>query len=268
MKVSDIMRPAPWLVEGTGSLGAAHRLMQQHRIRHLPVMRDGKLVGLLSEHDILAFRAERRADDWTRVAVSGAMIRAPQTAAPDDSLTEVAGRFAADKLDALPVVERGRVLGIVTVTDVLAAEVQRAMASSPRTLTAGDVMTPGPFACRPEDSLLAAATRMSWHGLRHLPVVDDSDRVVGMLSDRDLRTHVGDPSRFAIARGTTLKRVRDAMTAPPITVTADRSLNEIAQIFEERHLGAVPVVDRGGVLVGIVSYVDVLRGLAPSSADR
>lgn len=263
MKVNEIMRPAPWVVEGIDSLGAAHALMQQHHIRHLPVVRDGKLVGLLTEHDILAYRAELpRAEDWTSVAVSGAMVRTPQTAAPDDSITEITARFAADTLDALPVVERGRLIGIITVTDVLAAEVRRAMAVSPRAATAGQVMAPGPFTCGPDDDLLAAATRMSVHGVRHLPVVDGSGRVIGMLSDRDVRTHVGDPSRFAIAGSVSYEYVRDAMTPAPITVTADRSLDEIARIFEDHQLGAVPVVDDERRLVGIVSYVDVLRGVA------
>lgn len=263
MKIREIMRRTPWVIDGVDSLHTAYQLMRQHAIRHLPVLRDGRLIGLLSEHDILEFRAELAgADDWTRVAVSGAMTRSPQTAGPDDSLTEIVARFAADKLDAVPIVERGALVGIVTITDVLTAEVERAMAPSPPRATAADAMTPGPFTAHPDENLLAAAARMSTHGIRHLPVVDEHDAVVGILSERDVRTQVGDPSRFVIARGRTALRVRDAMTATPITAALDRPLVELAQVFQDRQIGAIPVVGQGGELVGIVSYVDALRVLA------
>ena len=267
MKIREIMRRTPWVIDGVDSLATAYQLMRRHGIRHLPVLRDGKLVGLLSEHDILEFRAELAgADDWTRGAVSGAMMRSPQTAGPDDSLTEIVARFAADKLEAVPIVERGKLVGIVTVTDVLTAEVQLAMAPSPPRATAADAMTPGPFTTRPDENLLAAATRMSAHGIRHLPVVDGRNIVIGMLSERDVRTHVGDLARVLTAHGQTALRVHDAMTAAPITAGPDRPLAELARMFEDRGIGAIPIVDREGELVGIVSYVDALRVLARSEA--
>jgi acetoin utilization protein AcuB len=263
MKIKEIMRGSPWVVEGVDSLGTAHALMRLHAIRHLPVLRDDMLVGMLSERDILEYRANLEgADDWTRVAVSGAMDRSPQTAGPDDSVTEVTGRLATSKLDALPVVELGRLVGIVTVTDILAAEVQRAMAPAPCSpATVADAMTLGPFTIGPDDSLLEAATRMSLRGIRHLPVIDKG-AVVGVLSERDLRTHVGDPSLFTITRGKSPLRVRDVLTQAPITVAPEQSLVEIAKRFTDHRIGAMPVVDRDGILVGIISYVDVLRTVA------
>jgi acetoin utilization protein AcuB len=257
------MRRSPWTVEGVDSLGTAHQRMQQHAIRHLPVLRKGILVGMLSERDILDFRANlAAADDWTRVAVSGVMTRSPQTAGPDDSITEVAGRLATSKLDALPVVELGRLVGIITVSDVLAAEVQRAMAPVPRSrATAADAMTLGPFTIGLGDNLFQAAKLMSLHGIRHLPVIERG-AVVGMLSERDLRTYIGDPSLFAITKGESPVWVREAMTHAPVTVTPDQPLVELAKLFDDHRIGAVPVVDRDGALLGIVSYVDMLRVFA------
>lgn len=54
------------------------------------------------------------------------------------------------------------------------------------------------------------------------------------------------------------------MTATPITVAPDRPLAELAEVFEDRQIGAIPIVDRDGELVGIVSYVDALRVLVRS----
>jgi acetoin utilization protein AcuB len=262
MKIKEIMRRTPWIVGGVDSLGSAHELMRRYAIRHLPVLRDGRLIGLLSEHDILEFRAELGpGEDWTKVGVADAMTHRPQTAGPDDSLTEIVARFAANKLDALPIVEHGKLVGIVTVTDVLAAEVRRAMAPSPGRATAADAMTPGPFTVTPDDNLYDAASRMSVHGIRHLPVVDQLETVVGMISERDLRTHLGDPSRFVVRHGKTAMRVRDVMTTPAQKASADQPLAELAKTFEDDRVGAVPVVDGAGRLLGIVSYVDALRVL-------
>lgn len=267
MKIKEIMRRSPWIVEGVDTLGTAHDRMRQHAIRHLPVLRNDRLVGMLSEHDILEYRATLEgADDWTRVAVSGVMNRSPQTAGPDDSVTEAAARMASGKLDALPVVELGRLIGIVTITDILAAEVQRSMAATPGSqATAADAMTPGPFTIGPDDTLLEAATRMSLHGIRHLPVIDGG-AVVGVLSERDLRTYVGDPSLFTITKGTSPLRVRDVQARELIAVAPDQPLIEIAKRFADQRIGAMPVVSRDGALLGIISYVDVLRAVAQGAS--
>ncbi len=128
MKLREIMRASPQTVVETTRLGEAQRLMSTLGIRHLPVVSDGRLCGILSSRDILAYRATTAfREDWWRAPVSAAMIRSPQTANPEDSLTEAAGRLARSRIGALPVVERGLLIGIVTVTDVLDAEVRVAM---------------------------------------------------------------------------------------------------------------------------------------------
>ena len=129
MKVSDIMRTTPVTIEGADSLGEATQRMHQHAIRHLPVMREGRLIGVLSERDVLAFRAARGfVENWEHAHVSAAMTISPQTAGPMDSLTEVAARFAYAHIGCLPILERGALVGIITVSDVLAGEVEAAMA--------------------------------------------------------------------------------------------------------------------------------------------
>ena len=129
MKLRELMKPQPRTVTETTNLWEAYKLMTDNRIRHLPVMRGDTLCGILSEHDILAYRATTAfREDWWRAPVGVAMTREPQTAPPDESLTECAGRMAISKIGAMPVVERGKLLGLVTITDVLEAEVREAMA--------------------------------------------------------------------------------------------------------------------------------------------
>jgi len=169
MKIRDIMR-RPFTILDTDTLGTAERAMARWQIRHLPVVSGGRILGMLSQRDILAARAHADPDDdWWTIRVHDAMTQPVQTCGPDDSLTEVAGRLAASKIGALPVVEVGQVIGIVTVTDVLEGEVRAAMGPSAAARTiASDVMTPLPQTVTPESSLVDAVARMIGHRIRHL----------------------------------------------------------------------------------------------------
>ena len=138
MKVREFMKPQPMTASETDSIGNARQLMTTQHIRHLPVVAGGRVVGMLSERDIFAARARADGDtEWWRMPVRDAMHSPVHTAHPDDSLVEVAARLATFKIGALPVVERGTLVGIITVTDVLDAEVREAMAPSPTATRTG-----------------------------------------------------------------------------------------------------------------------------------
>jgi len=125
------------------------------------------------------------------------------------------------------------------------------------------LMTREPATVASDDTLLDAAARMADRNVRHLPVVDGERHVVGILSDRDVRTVVGDwlrPFRpsDAVVRARTY-RVGDAMTREVFVVNQDAPFDEVVRVFTDQRVGAVPVVDDTDRLVGIISYVDVFR---------
>jgi acetoin utilization protein AcuB len=264
MKTRDMMRPGAFTISESDCLGNAHAAMRRSHIRHLPVTNEGKLVGMLSERDVLTARARVDEADWWTIPVRLAMQSPVQTAGPDDSLHEVAGRMAAAKIGAMPIVERGKLLGLATITDVLEAEVRAAMAPTAVSLaTAADVMTPYPRIVRPDTTLVEAAELMVGRHVRHLPVLDATSTIVGMLSERDVRSAIGDPVMYLEqARATAQLHVRDVMTKPVTVVPFDRPVVELARQFADDRIGALPVVDKFGALIGIVSYVDALRVLA------
>jgi len=264
MKARELMRPGAFTVLETDCLGNAYSAMRRSHIRHLPVMSDGKLVGMLSERDVLAARARVDEADWWTIPVRLAMHSPAQTAGPDDSLQEVAGRMASAKIGAMPIVERGKLLGLATITDVLEAEVRNAMAPAPVSrATAADVMTAYPLTVRPNTLVVDAAAVMVQRHVRHLPVLDESSTIVGMLSERDVRNAIGDPvTYFEHARPSVQLQVWDVMTRPVVVIPFDRPIVEVALQFADERIGALPVVDKFGALIGIVSYVDVLRVLS------
>lgn len=262
MKLRDIMQRFPQTVRPDDKLTIARDIMLWGQFRHLPVLDQGKLVGVLSERDIAAHQARTgeslasSPDD----TVAMAMQREPHTAHPDDSITEAAARMASEKVGCLPILDRGELVGLVTTTDILAAEVRKSM-SSKDGLTVDEVMTRAPITVRPDDGLLDAAAKMQTQHIRHLPVVDSDNKVVGVLSDRDVRTAVGDPTRAFEDDTSSLNdlKVRDVMSSPAITTTKQTTCKEVAQLFVTRDAGAVPVIGHDERLIGIVSYIDILR---------
>ena len=266
MKIHDIMRPGSFTISVTDTLGSAHRIMARSHVRHLPVLGDNKVVGMLSERDILAARAGIELDDeWWAIPVRKAMRTPVQTAVPNDTVADVAARMSLGKLGAMPIIERGKLVGIVTVTDILAAEARAAneLWSSSRAI-ASDAMTPWPVTVRPETTMVEAITLMIERHVRHLPVVNPAGVFLGMLTERDVRTAVGDPVQYLERQPHIAEPhlVRDVMTGAPIAVQMDRPLIEVARSFADTRLDAIAVVDKVGALIGIVSYVDVLRVLA------
>jgi CBS domain-containing membrane protein len=116
-------------------------------------------------------------------------------------------------------------------------------------MRAADVMTEDPVTIRATSTVGEAVRLLDQLAIGHLPVLDDDGALVGMLSDRDLRG----------ARGA---RIVDVMSSNVIEANADDELGAVAQLMIDHHIGAVPIVDGGGALVGIVSYVDILQTIA------
>jgi CBS domain-containing protein len=136
-------------------------------------------------------------------------------------------------------------------------------------MNASSLMTADPETVTPETHLVTAAARMIELGLRHLPVVDEGQRLVGMISDRDVRTALGSPSDAVRGqREGELEEltVDSVMANDPIRVELDAPVKTIADVLATEKIGAVPVVDEGERVVGIVSYVDVLAYFAAREA--
>lgn len=257
MKLREVMRTAPWTINDTDTLGAAQRLMTRNGFRHLPVLSEGRLAGMLSERDILAERARADEVPWWAISVREAMPASVKFAHPDDPVVEIEARMASDGVDALPVVDHGRVVGLVTATDVLQAEVRAAM--GPAVVpTVADAMTSHPLTATPETRVLDVIATMVDHKVRHVPVVDGNGALLGVISERDVRYTFGALSPEATAR-VRAGIAREVMSRPPVSTRVDTPLVDAMRSLVEHRFGALPVVDGKGRLVGILSYVDALR---------
>ena len=132
-------------------------------------------------------------------------------------------------------------------------------------MIARDVMTPDPLTVTPKASIAEVWDLMREVEVRHVPVVHDG-ALVGMLSDRDLARV--DMARLLESEGADALRqalatpVVEVMTSDAISVEPDTEIGDVIGLLIDRRIGALPVVDADTrEVLGIISYVDVLRAL-------
>ncbi len=131
MIVETWMTKQPLVVAPETTIGEAAAAMMKGKFRHLPVVRDGALVGILSRNDLLRgggidpFAASNRESTALQLEVQHIMTASPVTVAPTTPLDEAAALIVAHKIGALPVVrDNGLLVGILTESDAMRALIE------------------------------------------------------------------------------------------------------------------------------------------------
>lgn len=120
MKVRDVMTTDNLLTIGEDDslADAAHR-MTWSPCRHLPVVKDREVVGVISERDILAWIGGDHRLDGPADVVRAAMVAPATVASPEDDIGEAAARMLSYRIGCLPVVTSGKLIGMLTRGDLL-----------------------------------------------------------------------------------------------------------------------------------------------------
>jgi CBS domain-containing membrane protein len=125
--VREIMMGSPVTMKPEDTLDLANDVISLGRIRHIPVVEDGRLVGLLSERDLMGaaattiFGLKQRSKSalLKSVLVKDVMKKRVVTVKPDTSIKETARLMKKKKIGCVPVVNEGNLVGLVTTTDIL-----------------------------------------------------------------------------------------------------------------------------------------------------
>jgi CBS domain-containing protein len=142
-----------------------------------------------------------------------------------------------------------------------------------RSVRARDIMTEQVFSVKRTTPLAEVAGLMADKAIAGLPVLEEDGRVAGVISEKDFLSLMGarDRKHFMAVIAECLKgtacvsadiraeKAEDIMTSPAVTVREDATLADIADIFTGKNINRVPVVDRGGNMLGIVSRADFIR---------
>lgn len=272
--VADIMTAAPIVVEVPGNRSDAINIMVRNKLTGVPVVRasDGKLMGIVSRRDIF-----RKFDEDQ---LSLIMKKECITITPDTTIVEAAKIFADKRIHRLPIIENGKLVGIITPTDLL-----KEIREMKTTMTAEDVIRTTCVTAYEGEPLAYTVSAMRISDVSAVPVLDIKGKLVGILTDRDLfsdqtadaeamkRLGIEDsdlagyrnvlPLFYAatdkyIPDETT---VSDYMVKDPLTVFKKTPLNDVARIMTQNDFGQLPVHGTKDEIVGMIYDVDVLCAL-------
>lgn len=118
MRVGQMMHQDPVTITPEKRVGQALKLMQEHNIRHLPVMKGGHMVGWITSR---LLREVLLASMLEVITVGDVMIEAPITVSPETGVEEAARLMYEHKIGGMPVVEQDKLVGVITTLDLLAA---------------------------------------------------------------------------------------------------------------------------------------------------
>jgi len=273
--VADIMVPAPIVVEVPGTRNDAINMMVRNKLTGLPVVRasDGQLMGIVSRRDIFRKFEEDQ--------LSLIMKKEIMTISPDATVEEAAKIFYEMRIHRLPVVEGGKLVGIITPTDLL--KLIRDMKTS---LTAEDAINTTCVTAYEDEPLTYTIPAMRISDVTALPVLDAQGELVGIFTDRDLfDDQVSDAEALkalGIASDDNLagyrnvlplfyaatdryrqddRKVKDFMVSEPMTIFKKTNLSEVAKLMLNHDFGQLPVHGTKDELIGMIYDVDVLKVL-------
>ncbi len=270
MHIRDLMTRGVITAPPEMSLATAQRLMHDHRIRHLPVVQEQRLLGLVTDRDVrqalpstaTALTQAEIVYKLGTIAVATCMSREVVTIAPQIDLIQGTRQFLTGLYGCLPVVDGGQLAGIVTATDLLRGFLM-VLGHDVLHQPVSDHMQYAPLTGRPDNLMSQVQQRMHSADIRHLPIVAADGTLLGILTDRDLRragaSNLPPLTVYEAPLLLMTLTVKDMMTTPVYTVSRETSLADAGQLLLDHKIGCLPVVQSDHTLVGIVTVTDLLR---------
>lgn len=244
MRVEQIMATPVKTIDKDEKVSTALELMDKHGISALPVTEEDKLVGLITELDLVDRLGSARSGTLTpsNIYVSSVMEWAPKTIEPSMDVVEAAKLLVERRERALPVVDGGVIVGIVTNTHFVK------LCRGIRNLHVRDLTLEKPVSVRPTDRVIHARQLILSEGLPGLPVLEEG-KVIGIVTKKRLALALA-----AFRRETPAKyqstRVREflvlnILTTTTLTTHPDMPVGEAAELLLRKHQHLLPVMEKG-----------------------
>ncbi len=276
IKIRDIMIEDVAYVTVPGTREEIMEICKERYISGVPVVKEGKVVGVVTRQDLL------RNPDEEQIALL--MSRNPITIGPEATIAEAARKILSYRIRRLPVVEEERLVGIITVADIV-----RKIAERGYKAPVGNYMGDKTIAIWDETPLSVAGRIMELGRVKAVPVLNLELELVGLITDRDLinaaaiedETEHSDLSLGADEDEWTWegmrdtmklyygvskmklpdKLVREVMVREVVTATRNCEVSECAAKMSENKFDQLPVVSTRGKLTGILLDRDLLKVL-------
>ena len=276
IKVRDVMVEDVAYVTVPGTREELMAICKSRYISGVPVVKDGKLVGIVTRQDVLKNPNEEQ--------IALLMTRNPFTIGPDASIAEASRLMLTKKIRRLPVVEGDRLVGIISVADIV-----RVIADMGITEPIGDYIADETVAVWDETPLSVVGRIMELANVKAVPVLNTELELVGLMTDRDLinaaiiedNTEDSDLSLgadedewrwegmrdtlklyYSVSKISLPKRpVKEVMVKGVITAARNSTVSECAGVMSKNKFDQLPVVSARGKLVGLLFDRNLLKVL-------
>jgi CBS domain-containing protein len=248
------------------NLTDARKLIDEKHIRALPVVQGEKLIGIITKRgllrldlSILGVESWNLGVDLADETVGDVMTKNPLTIRPESLVPKAARIMLENKITALPVLENGKMVGILTNSDLL----RFILAEYPglkKEILVKHYMTDEVVSIEKDTTLLEAHRLMGTKRIRSLPVLEN-EAIVGLVTRTDLMS--SDPSRLASRKNQEVslkiltQPVEKVMTTPVLTISPEAELTQAAKFMLENKIHSLPVVDVENKMVGIITESDL-----------
>ncbi|WP_290899158.1 CBS domain-containing protein [Ferroglobus sp.] len=282
MKAKDVMTKEVIFIELPNTRDKVIELFKKYGISAVPVVKDGKLVGIITRKDIL-----RKVDEDQ---VAFLMTPNPTTVTPDTDLREVARILLDTHFRRLPVVEDGKLVGIITVRDII-EEISEMGVDKP----VRDFINPNAVCVWQETPLNVAGEVMRLANVEFCPVLDDNASIVGIIDEKILLTETlieeflestqytsssdfDDAWSWESIRDYSVKYFEVSVLKLPkepakkfmkkaVFVYPQTSVSKAAKEMVKNDLDFIPVIDANGRVVGILPDKNLLRVLVDEKQE-
>ena len=259
-----------------GSRDEVLKILKDKHISGVPVLKDNKVVGLVTRTNLL------RKPEEEQLALL--MARNPRTISPDANITDAAKLFLDNRIRRLPVVKDDKIVGLVTIADVIGS-----MADLNIKEPIGQYLNNGVVPVWNETPLPVVARAMELAHVKAAPILDSNLELVGIISDRDIisasviedTVEMSDMSAGADDDAWTWESMRDTMSIyysvsrikvpnviaadimvkDPITAAYISGVSDCARKMKRSKIDQMPVVNANHKLLGILRYRDLLKAL-------
>lgn len=258
LRVRDVMSRDPVTASPDDTLGDVLGKMKQHDIHEVPIVRGKEVVGIVTMTGIM----RRKAIPPTTNAITVAQS-APEVS-PAEDLPTVAERMLKGGFRALPVLEKRRLVGIVSRTDLVRGIANLAEFAD---IVVSTVSTPHPQTVRENDSVELAIRLMQSLGERTVPVVDANGRLVGVVGHKDVSALFARPKSKARSGEAVGERerlaleVKGVMRYPVVTVGPEATVDRVADLMIRHDISSVVVAEKDQP-TGIVTKLDLVELVA------
>ena len=248
LNVSDVMSNEVAIISPDEIVISAAKIMSDKKISCLVVMDQGNVAGIITETDVLR-RVSNKGKDIYRIKLGRIMSIPVETVTSDVSVLQASKIMGRKHIKRLPVMEKDKLVGIVTQTDLV-----RALTSYGMWRDVSEIMNRNVAGVQKDDSVADAAEIMTSRRISCILVMD-GDNVVGILTEKDLLGRV-----VAQQKDPAHTRMKEVMSSLVTSVPYTFSVFSASKLMEEMNIRRL-VVMKDKRLCGVVTQTDIFKAV-------